>query len=660
MPFVLRLEGQLDVEALRAAFDAIAQRHEILRTRFQNEDVEPVQVVQEACSDLQVVSVPMDDQAPGFQETLFQAVAAPFELDRGPLLRTHLWQVGEAAHILCVNLHHIVSDGWSTGILARELSTLYSAFQNGRPNPLPALPIQYRDFARWQRDYLTGPILEKLRSYWCRQLADVPPLDLPTDHPRPSVQTFAGGKVPFQLEADDVAKLRLIGRQERATLFMTLLAAFQILLQRYSRQSDFCVGTPVAGRNHPDLESLIGFFVNMLPLRVHLTGDPAFTDLLATVREQVLDAFTHADLPFENIVESLRIHRDRSRSPVFQVIFALNNLPEDSFHLPGLKTSIVDTPRIASKYDLSLLLDQEDGQIAGCFEYNPDLFNESTIRGMAAAYAELLRAVIQSPHEPISRYSLLDSANRRLQLQDWNATNHSFSNARPIASLIDEQVTRTPQAIAVSFEEINLTYQEVNEAANRVANYLIDVGIRVEDRVGVFMQRDTRDGHRFARRREGGRCLRSARPGVAGTAGGDANSVGRRSARSHTAAPARPACTHGRRVLCSGRGTLSFRRSPDDNSQGDRFGRSSFLHHVHLGHDGSSQTGREHARRIDQPPAVDATRLSDRRGGRGVAKNAFRIRRLGLGVLLALDDWSASRAGPAWRASGPRVLGQTD
>ena len=363
MPASVRLRGELDVAALERSFATVIERHEGLRTRFGIADGSPVQVIDPpGLFGLQVEDlsdVPEDDRATAVRERIHILTQQPFDLERGRLFRAHLLRLSSEDHVAVVVMHHIVSDGWSIGVLIHEVGALYAAFVEGRASPLADLPVQYADYAIWQRDWLQGEALEKQVSYWREHLSGVPAaLNLPTDRIRPAVQSYRGGGLNLELSEELTAKLNELARGEGATLFMVLLAAFQVLLSRWSGQSDIVVGSPIAGRTHRELEGLIGFFVNTLALRADLSGNPNFKDLLGRVKETALGAYAHQDLPFEKLVEELQPVRDLSRQPIFQVLFALQNVPQERLQLPGLELRRAGGGRPASKFDLSLYVSE--------------------------------------------------------------------------------------------------------------------------------------------------------------------------------------------------------------------------------------------------------------------------------------------------------------
>ena len=493
----LELGGSLDAEVLRQSIEAIVARHEVLRTTFPSVGGVPSQAISVSGSDCwewsqEELSEP--DNADAVHERIEAEARGPFHLETGPLLRARLFRRGKEDHVLQVVMHHTVSDAWSMGVFWDELSALYGAFLAGEPSPVPELPIQYADFAVWQREWLEGEALEEQLSYWRERLADLAPLELPTDRPRPAVQSFGGATRPLRLRPDLVRALQALGRREGATLFMTVMAAFQLLLHRYSGQEDIAVGTPIAGRNRSDLERLMGMFVNTLVIRSDLTGDPSFRELLGRVRDASLEAHAHQDLPFEKLVEELQPQRDLSRNPLFQVMLALQNAPEGELALPGLEVVPFDLRQDTSKFDLTLFLreetDADEGEvIEGAWEYATDLFDEATIERMQRHFETLLEAVVRDPSRRISELDLLTDTERHQLLVEWNDTAAPYPKEQCLHQLIEVQVDRTPEAVALVCGEDQLTYGELDTRANQLGHHLIALGVHPDSRVAVCMER---------------------------------------------------------------------------------------------------------------------------------------------------------------------------
>ncbi|RKH11041.1 amino acid adenylation domain-containing protein [Corallococcus sp. CA053C] len=493
IPLSVRLPGPLDVPALREALQALVRRHESLRTTFEVVQGQPVQRITPSLT-LALPVVDLRELPEAAREAEAHRLAheearTPFQLQQGPLLRTRLLTLGDTEQLLLLTLHHIISDGWSVEVLLRELGVLYTAAQAGQPSPLPELPIQYADFAVWQRQWLSGPVLEEQLRYWKQQLEGAPAvLELPTDRPRPPVQVFRGGLHSFSLPGTLVAPLKALCEREQVTLFMTLLAAFKTLLHRYTGQEDLIVGTPIANRTRPELEGLIGFFANTLVLRTRLSGGSSFRQLLAQVREVTLGAYAHQDIPFEKLVEELKPERDLAYSPLFQVMFALQNLGRSLPEGGAPADAAAPVPGTgAAKFDLTAFLLEDTSGLQAGFEYNSDLFDAGTVARMAAHFENLLAAVVAEPDRPLSTLPVLSQA-ELLTLADWNATHASFPE-RCVHRLFEDQAARTPDAVALRFEGATLSYGELNARANRWAHRLQALGVRPDTRVGLFLDR---------------------------------------------------------------------------------------------------------------------------------------------------------------------------
>nr|MDQ3802458.1 condensation domain-containing protein [Acidobacteriota bacterium] len=454
LPVALRLEGALDVEALRRSINEIVQRHEALRTVFTETDGRPLQTILPGLE----LNIPLIDlrHLPGAErEAELQRLAAensqqPFDLARGPLLRALVVTLGEAEHALCVTLHHIVSDGWSSGVLVREFAALYEAFSAGVSPALPPLKVQYADFAIWQREWLGGGVMERQLAYWKSRLGEHPPvLELPTDRPRPAAQTFHGATEVLQLPRPLVASLNELSRRQNVTLFMLLLAAFQAQLSRYTGQEDIAVGTPIANRTRAEVEPLIGFFVNTLVLRIDLSGDPSFIDLLQRVREAALGAYAHQDLPFEVLVEELHPQRNANRTPLFQVAFVLQNAPMRPLRLPGLTITLLPLENETAKFDLTLTLREGEEGLSAALEYNTDIFERATAKRMLGHYEVLLRGAVESPDLPISRLPLLTEQERRRLLSGRESAAPDYPVGEPLHRLFEARADAAPGATAL-------------------------------------------------------------------------------------------------------------------------------------------------------------------------------------------------------------------
>ena len=494
IPFALRLSGPLDVPALERSINEIIRRHEALRTTFPMCEGEPVQYINPPVEHPLFV-IDLSDRSASEREDEARRLADEearrhFDLARGPLFRTRLIQLSEDDHILLLTLHHIVSDGWSVGVLYRELSVLYDAFSRSQPSPLSELPIQYADYAVWQRQRLTGDTLESQLSYWKKQLEGIPGvLNLPADHPRPAVQSHRGARHSVDLPKQLTENLKAFSRKEGVTLFMTLLAAFQTLLYRYVGQQDIVVGSPIANRNRTEIEGLIGFFVNTLVLRANFEGNPTFSELLARVRKTALEAYDHQDLPFEKLVEEIKPERSLSHSPLFQVMFVLQNAPAGSRELSGLVLNPVKLENSTAKFDLSLSIVEQTEGLRAFWEYSTDLFEQATIIRMADHSRQLLEAIVASPDEPVSDLPILTGSEKHQLLVDWNDTRRDYPRDKCIHELFEEQVAKTPDAVAVAFEDQQLTYGELNRRANQLARYLIRLGVGPEKLMGICVER---------------------------------------------------------------------------------------------------------------------------------------------------------------------------
>jgi amino acid adenylation domain-containing protein len=494
IPYGLRLEGPLKVGALEQSLREIVRRHEALRTTFSILGGDVAQVISPSLS-LSLSVIDLTDRLEAVREEEAQRLAheearRPFDLRTGPLFRATLIRLAEQDHLLLLTLHHIVSDGWSMGVLYHELSVLYRAFTNGQPSPLAELPIQYGDYAVWQRQWLQGEVLDSQLSYWKKQLEGIPDvLNLPTDRPRPAAQSFRGKRQTVELSKGLTEELRALSRKEGVTLFMTLLAAFQTLLYRYTGQQDIVVGAPIANRNRTEIEGLIGFFVNMLVFRSNFSGNPSFTELLARVREMALGAYAHQDLPFEKLVEELKPERSLSHSPLFQVMFVFQNVPAGDRELAGLIMSPAKLDNYTTKFDLSLSMSEQSGAIKGALEYSSDLLDDGTIARLIGHYQALLHGIITNPNRRISDIPMLTDTEKHRLLVEWNDTKRDYPKDKCIHQLFEEQVEKAPDAIAVVFEDRQLTYQALNQRANQVAHYLKKLGVGAETLVGICVER---------------------------------------------------------------------------------------------------------------------------------------------------------------------------
>ena len=483
MSAAMRLDGDLNIDALRHSINHVVRRHEILSAGFAVEDGQPVVVLSERPAEppLQVVDLgplPEVEQEAEVRRLAKQEAHTGFDLMQGPLIRTRLLRLNEKSHALLVTIHHIVADGWSMGVLTREVGALYASFVAEEPLSLPPLPIQYVDYAAWQRDILQGDFLDGLLAYWREQLSgELPVLSLPLDYTRPSVQTFDGARAPLTIPADLMDGLDALNRQMGTTLFMTLLGALQALLCRYSGQEDIITGALVANRHRLETEGLIGCFINALPIRTDLSGDPTFQQLLARVRRVSLGAYAHQDLPFEKLVDVLQPERDLSRPPIFQVMFALQNFPLDELRLPNVQLTPLPVDTDAVAYDLTFTLAEKNRALLGAIEFNTDLFAPETIERMAVHYLTLLEGAIRDPSQNISRLPLLSAAERRQLLVDWNQTAKEYPLHLRFHQVFERQVAATPEAMAVVTDQTKLSYAELNARANRMARALLAHGV---------------------------------------------------------------------------------------------------------------------------------------------------------------------------------------
>jgi amino acid adenylation domain-containing protein len=494
LPVAVQLTGQLDQAALSRTLDEIVRRHEALRTSFVGAEGSAVQVV----APVQELALPLADlsdlpsaEAKAKAQWIVQDEAqGAFDLATGPLIRAKLIRLSESEHIFVLTLHHIVSDGWSMGVLVQEVAALYSAYVQQQASPLPDLAIQYADYAYWQRQWLQGETVAEQLDYWVKQLGGSPTLlALPTDRPHPIVQSYRGATVDWSLSADITTRLNDRNRIGGNTLFMSLMATFSILLSRYSGQSDICIGTPVANRNRSEMESLIGFFVNTLVVRTHVDGKDSYARHLDQVRSTMLDAYAHQNVPFEQLVEVLKPERHTSHSPLFQVMLVLQNTPMDRLELPGLTLQGMRSGHNSAKFDLTLTITEGEQQLNGTFEYNTDLFDAATIERMAGHFTNLLEAIVANPETQIDHLEILGEAERHQLLVDWNSPESSPSTGSNLQELFERQALRRAQAIAIVCDDQRLTYGELNSRANQLAHYLRGQGIQTGDLVGLCVER---------------------------------------------------------------------------------------------------------------------------------------------------------------------------
>jgi amino acid adenylation domain-containing protein len=523
VPTALRLTGSLNFSALAQTFHEIVRRHEALRTRFGIAQEQLVQMIPAdsfanasasplgSCTTPFTLNLPVIDlqHCPAGEGELqakqwvSQESQRPFDLATGPLLRVFLLKLDETDHVLLLNLHHIICDDWSIGVLIRELSAIYTAFAQNQPSPLAELPLQYADFAHWQREWLQTEVLETQLTYWRQQLDGIARLNLPTDRPNPTVPSYRGATQFLELSPSLSQGLEKLCQQQGVTLFMTLLAAFQTLLYRYTQQEDIVVGSPIANRNRSEIEGLIGFFVNTLVLRTDLSGNPTFQELLGRVREVTLGAYAHQDLPFEKLVEELHPQRALSRHPLFQVVFGFENAPMEALELPGLTLSPLTIDFKTTRFDLEFHLWDASGGfrslwgeewnhsegIRGVVVYNTDLFDAATITRMVGHFTTLLEGIVANPQTRVASLPILLDAERQQLLGEWNHTVADYPQNRCIHQLFETQVKHNPNAIAVIFDDNSLTYQELNSRSNQLAHYLQKQGVSSDVLVGLCVDR---------------------------------------------------------------------------------------------------------------------------------------------------------------------------
>lgn len=507
VPTVFRLQGALKLAALEQSFNELTRRHEVLRTTFPIIGGEPAQAIaphlELSLPVIDLQSWPVVERFDQAQVLIREEMQRPFNLLQGPLVRLMLLRLAPDEHILLINLHHIIFDEWSSGVLIRELGTLYTAFSTGQPSPLLELPIQYADFAYWQQEWLQGEVLESQLSYWRQQLRDVPVVELSSDRSRPAQPSYRGALQQVELPQHLAIALNELSQQAGTTLFMTLLAAFQVLLYRYTGQIDIAVGSPIANRNRSELESLIGFFSNSLVLRTELAPDLTFRDLLEQVRQTTLAAYAHQDVPFEKLVEALQPRRHLSHNPLFQVVFALQNAPMTQLELPDLTLSAIEFESRTSRFDLELYLWecgenfrslwgqgwQHSEGLRGVVAYNTDLFDAETISRFMRSLQVLLEGIIANPAQLLTNLPIWTPAEQQQVLVDWNDTQTNYPRNLCIHQCFEAQVKESPEAIAVEFGERSFTYQALNNGSNQLGRYLQGLGVVAKTLVGVCLDR---------------------------------------------------------------------------------------------------------------------------------------------------------------------------
>ncbi|MEH2434863.1 MAG: amino acid adenylation domain-containing protein [Nostoc sp.] len=503
IPVALHLTGSLNKAALEQTFNEIVRRHEALRTNFVIQSGQPVQVINPTLTiPLPIIDLrqlPQAEREIQARQFTNQEAQRPFNLSTDSLLQVKLLWLDDIQYILLLNMHHIVSDGWSIGVLIQEITALYTVFTSNQPSPLPKLTIQYADFAYWQRQWLQGEVLEKQLGYWQKQLDGISILNLPTDRPRLAVQTYQGARQPLQLSKSLSEALLALGQQEGVTLFITLLAAFKVLLYRYTQQEDIAIGSPIANRNCSEVEGLIGFFVNSLVVRTDLSGNPSFRELLSRVKEVALGAYAHQDLPFEKLVEELHPERNLNQNPLFQVVFALQNAPMSALELTGLTLSPLVFDTETTRFDLEFHLWQPNTQnglwvdssegISGFVIYSTDLFDNATITRMLEHFQTLLEGIVPNPEQRIAQLSLLSQSEQHNLLVEWNNTQLDYPQDKCIHQLFEKVTKQNSDETALVFGDDKLSYKELNIRSNQLAHYLKKLGVKTEFLVGLCVER---------------------------------------------------------------------------------------------------------------------------------------------------------------------------
>nr|ALT22102.1 nonribosomal peptide synthetase [Anabaena sp. XPORK13A] len=481
------MTGKLEINALQKALNMIIQRHEVLRTNFQEINGTVVQIIKPSGNWPLIIENCQESEIAIYIHKEQQKL---FNLATDSLVRGTLLKVSNSKFILLVTRHHIVWDGWSTGVFLQELSTIYQAYSQGKNPNLAPLSIQYADFSQWQREWLTEEILAEQIKYWQEHLKNSPSLlQLPTDKPRPSIMTFNGKSQQLIINEEIREKLQLLSRETGTTLFMTLLAVFSTLLYRYSYQEDILIGSPIANRNREEIEPLIGFFVNTLVLRTTFSENLTFKELLQQIKQTTLAAYEHQDVPFEQIVDAVKVERSLSHSPLFQVMFVLQNTPSETIELPDVTLTPLTLEQATTNFDLTLDIEPSEQGLVANWEYNSDLFEDATITRMLGHFQNILTSVLANPQQQINQINLLTVVERNQLLVEWNDTTVEYPQEKCIHQLFEEQVIKTPDAVAVVFENQQLTYQELNQKANQLAHYLQQLGVKPETLVGICVER---------------------------------------------------------------------------------------------------------------------------------------------------------------------------
>jgi amino acid adenylation domain-containing protein len=488
-----KLIGGVNKSVLEQCFNEIAKRHEILRTTFSIVNEEPVQIISpDLRLPLQLINlrdIPPNQRGEEVHKIIKAETRFQFNLSKGPLIRTLILEFDDTKYNLLINMHHIVTDGWSSTILLKELSQLYDAYLFGKPSPLKALPIQYSDFASWQKTWLSGETLDHQLNYWRSKLEDIPNLNIPTDYTRPSLYSYEGAFLEAELPLSLKSQLEGLCKDENTTLFMVLLAAFQVLLHRYTGQDDIVVGTSIANRNHLDIENLIGFFVNSLVIRSDLSGNPTFREFLRQVRNTTLDAYTHQDIPFEKLVEEIKPERDLSRNPFFQTTFLLQNLPPSRLHLPGILVERIKIEGETSKFDLSVFVYEKEDALLIRIGYNINIFKAESIERILNHYQALLGQVTSNPDQKVEWYSFLLEKEKYLMIKTWNEAVALFPRNKCIHHLIEDWAEKKSDESCIEMEGVSITYSQLNSTANNLAQLLIELGVGPESTVGIILER---------------------------------------------------------------------------------------------------------------------------------------------------------------------------
>jgi len=494
IPVAIKTRGPLNIEALKNSLNEIMHRQEVFRTAIETEGGQPKIIIHDEMpvpliiEDLSILDKKVQDQR--VETLVVEEARKSFQLHKAPLFRVRVLLISENESVLLITMHHIISDGWSVGILFYELSHLYAANSKGEPSLLTELPVQYADYAYWQRSWLKDTILEKQLNYWKEKLGGAPALlELPTDNPRPAIQTYNGSHFPLSLSEETSAKVREFSNEHGVTLFMTLLAAFKILLSKYSRQNDISVGTPIANRTRSDVEGIIGFFVNTLVFRSVLENQNTFTQFLGEIRKTSFEAYAHQDVPFEKVVDFIDPVRDTSHSPLFQVMFTMQNNPQKSIQSSDLTFDFLEIENRISKFDLMLTFVEHPKQLIGSIEYNSDLFNQNTVRRMAGHFGNLIEAIMENPYSRLNSLNYLNSSELKQLISGFNSQYQLFNTQSNIAKRFEQQTELTPQNNALIYNDENISYQNLNEQANKIAHMLLAKGIKEEQFVGISMNR---------------------------------------------------------------------------------------------------------------------------------------------------------------------------